>query len=119
MKAINLKEKLGLFTAQWTPQKVAELDHNHIYLAKLEGDFIWHSHDSQDEMFLVVEGRLRMDFQDKQVWLEEGEILVVPKGTDHKPYAPNECSVLIIENANTEHTGGVDDPRRKADHGWI
>jgi len=119
VKAINLKNKLALFAEQWTPKQIAKLDHNHIYLAKLEGDFIWHSHAEQDEMFLVVEGQLRMDFLDKQVWIEAGELLVVPKGTEHKPYAPKECSVLIIENASTEHTGGIDDPRTKVNHDWI
>jgi len=116
MQAINLKQKLELFTDQWTPKIIANVDDNHIYVAKLEGDFIWHSHDDQDEMFLVVEGRLRLDFRDKQVWVEEGEVIVVPKGVEHKPYAPDVCSVLIIENAGTEHTGGIDNPLRKENH---
>ena len=116
MEAINLKQKLGLFSDTWTPKIIASLDSNHIYVAKLEGDFVWHQHDDQDEMFLVIEGRLRLDFKDKNVWLEEGEMLVVPKGVAHKPYAPDGCSVLVIEDAGTAHTGGVDDPRRKQDH---
>ena len=119
MDAINLKQKLGLFTDHWTPKIVSHLDNNHIYLAKFDGDFIWHTHDDQDEMFLVVEGRFRLDFRDKQVWVEKGEMIVVPKGVEHKPFSPEPCSVLIIENAGTEHTGGIDDPLRKEDHDRI
>ena len=119
MKVINLKQKTSLFTEQWTPKIIATLDHNHIYLSKLKGDFVWHNHADQDEMFLVVEGRFRMDFRDEQLWVEEGEIIVVPKGVEHKPFAEEECSVLVIENASTEHTGGVDDPRTKESYDWI
>lgn len=119
MKAINLQEKLGLFSDQWTPKIVANVDNNHVYLAKLEGEFIWHSHEDQDEMFLVISGKLKIEFRDKEVWLEEGEMLVVPKGVEHRPIAPEECAVMIIENANTEHTGGIDDPLRKENHDRI
>ncbi|MBL4838585.1 MAG: cupin domain-containing protein [Kordiimonadaceae bacterium] len=116
MEAINLKQKLGLFKEQWSPKIIANVDENHIYLAKLEGEFIWHTHDDQDEMFLVIAGRLRIDFRDSHVWVEEDELFVVPKGVEHKPYAPEETSVLIIENAGTEHTGGIDSPLRKENH---
>ncbi|NVJ99714.1 MAG: cupin domain-containing protein [Alphaproteobacteria bacterium] len=116
MEAIKIKEKLGLFSAQWTPHVIANVDDNHVFLSKLEGEFVWHAHDSQDEMFLVIDGRFRMDFRDRQVWLEEGDMIVVPKGVEHKPYAPKECSVLVIEKAETDHTGGIDDPRRKEKH---
>ncbi|WP_417463640.1 cupin domain-containing protein [Kordiimonas sp.] len=116
MEAINLKEKLDLFSDTWTPKIVGNVDDNHVYLAKLEGDFIWHAHDDQDEMFLVVDGRFRLDFRDREVWVEQGEMIVVPKGVEHKPYAPEICSVLIIEKADTDHTGGIDDPLRKENH---
>lgn len=116
MKAINLKEKLSLFHEHWTPKVIASLDNNQVFLSKLKGDFIWHNHEGQDELFLVVEGRFRMDFRDKQVWLETGEMIVVPAGVDHKPFAENECSVLVIESSETKHTGGLDDPRRKDTH---
>lgn len=116
MDAIRLKDKLNLFEERWTPKIVASLDDNHVYVAKLEGDFIWHSHDKQDEMFLVLDGRLKIEFRDKEVWLEEGDMIVVPKGMEHRPQAPEPCSVLIIEKADTEHTGGIDDPLRKENH---
>ena len=116
MDAINLHQKLGTFSDTWTPKIVANINNFQVYVAKLEGDFIWHQHDEQDEFFQVIEGRLRIDFRDKQVWLEAGEILVVPKGVEHKPYAPDGCSVLIIENGDTDHTGGIHDPRRKDNH---
>ncbi len=119
MKVINLKEKMSLFTEQWSPKIIAMLDHNHIYLSKLKGDFIWHSHADQDEMFLVVEGRFRMDFRDQQLWVEQGEMIIVPKGVEHKPFSADECCVLVVENASAEHTGGVDDPRTKVSHDWI
>jgi len=119
MKAINLKEKLALFSEQWTPKLIGSIDDYQVYLSKLEGDFIWHTHEGQDEFFLVVEGRFRMDFRNHSVWVEEGESLIVPAGTEHKPFAEHECAVLVIENAKTQHTGGVDDPRRKDVHDRI
>ncbi|MBT5187251.1 MAG: cupin domain-containing protein [Kordiimonadaceae bacterium] len=116
MEAINLKEKFNLFNDQWTPKVITNLDDNHVYLTKIEGDFVWHSHENQDELFIVVEGRFRMDFRDKAVWVEEGEVLLVPAGTEHRPSAEAECKLLVIENAGTDHTGGVDDDRRQEEH---
>ncbi len=113
MKAVDLKEKLSLFSDTWSPKIIADMDDYHIKLAKLEGDFVFHAHDDQDELFIVLEGRLRMDFRDCQQWVEEGQMIVVPKGVEHKPYAPDGCSVMFIGKADTDHTGGVDDPRRK------
>lgn len=119
MNAINLKQKLALFNDQWSPKVIANIDNYHVYLSKIEGDFVWHAHEDQDEFFLVVTGRFRMDFRDKSVWVEEGDTLIVPAGVEHKPYAETECAVLVIENADTQHTGGVDDPRRKDTHDRI
>lgn len=119
MDAINLKDKLSKFSETWTPKVIATIDDFQVYVAKLEGDFVWHAHDEQDEFFQVLEGRLRIDFRDRQVWLEPGEMLVVPKGVEHKPYAPDGASVMIIESAGTDHTGGIDDPRRKENHDRI
>lgn len=116
MKAINIKKKFDLFNDQWTPKVIANLDDNHVYVTKIEGDFIWHSHDDQDELFIVIEGRFRMDFRDRAVWVEEGEMLVVPKGIGHRPCAEEECKLLVIENAGTDHTGGVEDERRQEKH---
>ncbi|MEX0299894.1 MAG: cupin domain-containing protein [Kordiimonas sp.] len=117
---MNLKEKASKFTDTWSPKILADLDDNMVCLAKFDGDFVWHAHDDQDEMFLVVEGRFRMDFRDKQVWVNAGEMIVVPKGVEHKPFAPEEgCTALLIENKGTAHTGGVDDPRKKDEHDRI
>ena len=116
MDVINLKEKLELISETWTPKVVAMMDTSQVFLSKLEGDFIWHTHESQDELFLVVDGRFRMDFRDKQLWVEAGEMIVVPAGVEHKPFAEELCSVLVIEDADTLHTGGIDDPRRRDAH---
>ncbi len=119
MDVINLKEKLGLFKDTWTPKVISKVDGHQVYLAKLEGDFIWHSHADQDEMFLVIEGTLHLEFRDKQVTLNAGEMLVVPKGVEHRPHTEEGCSVMIIEDANTEHTGGIESDLRKENHDWI
>jgi mannose-6-phosphate isomerase-like protein (cupin superfamily) len=119
MDVVNLKEKLELFSDQWSPKIIGEIDNYHVYLTKIEGDFVWHAHEGQDEFFLVVDGRFRMDFREKSVWVEAGETITVPAGTEHKPFASRECAVLVIENAETKHTGGVDDPRRKDTHDRI
>lgn len=112
MDSINLKEKLAGFADQWTPKLIAEMDNHHIKLAKIEGDFVWHAHDDEDELFMVLDGRFRMDYRDKSIWVETGEMIIVPKGVDHKPFAEKECSVLLIEKATVDHTGGVEDDRR-------
>ncbi|TNE65871.1 MAG: cupin domain-containing protein [Alphaproteobacteria bacterium] len=113
MDVVNLRQKLGLFGDLWSPKLVGQLDGHHVKLAKIEGDFVWHAHTDEDELFLVLDGRFRMDYRDRQVWVETGEMVIVPKGTEHKPYAPKECSALLIERATTDHTGGVADPRRQ------
>ncbi len=119
MDVINIKQKLGLFSDTWTPKIISNVDGHQVYLAKLEGDFIWHQHDDQDEMFLVVDGTLNIEFRDKSVTLQAGEMIVVPKGVEHRPHSANGCSVMIIEDAGTDHTGGIDDPLRKENHDRI
>ena len=115
MKPINLAGKLAMFHEQWTPKVIGHIDQYQVKLAKIEGDFVWHAHADEDECFLVLDGRFRMDYRDKRFWVEQGEIILVPKGVEHKPFAPRECSILLIEKAGTDHTGGVDDPRRVQD----
>ncbi|WND02333.1 cupin domain-containing protein [Temperatibacter marinus] len=112
MDVINLSSKLALFTEQWTPKLVGEMDDYHVKLAKIEGDFVFHAHKEEDELFLVLSGRFRMDYRDRSEWVETGEMVIVPKGVEHKPFAEKECSVLLIEKASVDHTGGVEDPRR-------
>jgi mannose-6-phosphate isomerase-like protein (cupin superfamily) len=108
---LNLLEKFTLFEEQWTPKIVGELNGDHLKIAKIEGEFHFHQHDNTDELFLVVKGELLMHFEDKTVTVGEGEIIVVPKGVPHKPEAPSECYILMIERAGTLNTGDVENER--------
>jgi mannose-6-phosphate isomerase-like protein (cupin superfamily) len=107
MDKVNLGERLARIDRHWTPKIVAELNGQHVKLVKFAGEFVWHHHDHEDELFLVVEGRFRMDFRDREVWLEAGELIVVPRGVEHRPYAAEEVSVLLFEPAGTLNTGNV------------
>lgn len=107
MNAINLKEKFNLFNEHWTPKLVAELNGQHVKIARIKGEFIWHKHEQEDELFLVVMGRFRMEFRDKTVLVQEGEIIVVPHGVEHRPVADEEAHILMFEPANTLNTGNV------------
>jgi mannose-6-phosphate isomerase-like protein (cupin superfamily) len=109
MNKVNLQEKLSLFTAHWQPKIVGELNGQHLKLVKFQGEFVWHHHDNEDEMFLVVKGRFRMDFKDHSQWLEEGEFIIVEHGVEHRPFAEEEVSVLLFEPASTLNTGNVED----------
>ena len=103
--AINLKEKLGLIYEQWSPKIIAQLNDYHLKLAKIEGEFIWHSHPETDEAFFVVQGEMRILFRDGEVILNEGELYVVPHGVEHKPVTERECAILLIEPSGTKNTG--------------
>lgn len=108
-QAINLKQKLGLFEEHWTPKVIAEMNDYQFKLVKIQGDFVWHDHPETDETFIVIEGELRIDFRDGAVHLGPGEMVVVPKGVEHKPYAENEVKLMLIEPRgilNTGHEGG-------------
>lgn len=109
-RAINLVEKLGRIDEQWSPRVIAEMNDYQFKLVKLQGDFIWHDHPETDETFIVIAGRVRIDFRDGAVELGPGEMFVVPKGVEHKPYADTEAQVMLIEPrdiANTGHEGGA------------
>jgi mannose-6-phosphate isomerase-like protein (cupin superfamily) len=108
---VNLSEKLGRFSALWSPKIVGELNGQMVKLVKFQGPFVWHKHDVEDEMFLVVHGRFRMEFRDRQVWLEEGEFVIVPRGVEHRPVADEEAHVLLFEPASTLNTGDVRNER--------
>ena len=108
MEKINLKDKLSLFTEHWTPKIVGELNDQQVKLAKLKGEFIWHSHADEDELFYILKGTLKMEFRDKTVELNEGEILIVPRGIEHRPIAEEEVHVLLFEPAATKHTGEIE-----------
>jgi mannose-6-phosphate isomerase-like protein (cupin superfamily) len=104
---VNIAKKLSLFDEHWSPKIVGELNGQHVKLVKLSGEFVWHHHDDEDEMFLVVDGRFRMDFRDREVWIERGEFIVVPRGVEHRPVAEEEASVMLFEPASTLNTGNV------------
>ena len=108
MDKVNLKEKLSLFSAHWRPKIVGELNGQMVKLVKFQGPFVWHSHEAEDEMFMVVAGRFRMEFRDRDVWLEAGEFIVVPRGVEHRPVADEEAHVLLFEPATTLNTGDVE-----------
>jgi mannose-6-phosphate isomerase-like protein (cupin superfamily) len=108
---VNLREKLARINDHWNPRIVGELNGQQVKLVKFQGEFIWHHHDNEDELFLVVEGRFRMEFRDRHVWLEEGEVLIVPRGVEHRPVAEEQVSVLLFEPASTLNTGNVRNER--------
>src|SRR3989454_9539077 len=114
MEKINLREKFDSFTEYWSPKIAGELNGQQVKLVKFQGPFVWHHHDNEDEMFLVVKGRLRMEFRDRHVWLEEGEFLIVPRGVEHRPIADEEAHVLLFEPASTLNTGTVQNERTVA-----
>jgi mannose-6-phosphate isomerase-like protein (cupin superfamily) len=107
MDKINLAEKFAQFGAYWQPKIVGELNGQQVKLVKLKGEFVWHHHDHEDELFLVVEGRFRMELRDRSIELEAGELLVVPRGVEHRPVADEEASVLLFEPAGTLNTGNT------------
>ncbi len=111
MKKVNLAEKLALIPETWSPRLVAEVNGTDVKLAKLHGEFVWHHHPEEDELFLVLAGRLRLEFRDGEVWLEEGEMMVVPRGVEHRPVAPEEVHVLLVEPRGTLNTGNLRDER--------
>ena len=119
MQKINLAEKFGLFTETWSPRILAELNGQHVKLARLEGEFVWHSHEEEDELFLVVEGELRLLFRDGEVLLGPGELCVVPRGVEHKPVAEKQVQVLLLEPASTLNTGTAGGPRTVDAPEWI
>ncbi len=111
MDKVNLLQKLASFADHWSPKVVGELNGQQVKLVKFQGPFHWHHHDDEDELFLVVKGRFRMELRDGDVWLEEGEFLVVPRGVEHRPVAEEEVHVLLFEPATTLNTGNVENER--------
>ena len=114
MEKVNLRQKFSLFGEHWSPKVVGELNGQQVKLVKFQGEFVWHHHDHEDELFLVVKGRFRMEFRDRHVWLEEGEFLIVPRGVEHRPVAEAEAHVLLFEPASTLNTGNVKNERTVA-----
>ncbi|HEX7337569.1 MAG TPA: cupin domain-containing protein [Gemmatimonadales bacterium] len=104
---INLTEKFGLFDDRWSPKIVADLNDSHVKLAKLQGEFVWHRHAEEDELFIVLRGELTIELRDGSVTLGPGEMVVVPRGVEHRPVAPEEVHVMLIEPKEIRHTGDV------------
>lgn len=106
-KAINLNEKVSRLTEHWSPRIIGEVDDNYVKIAKLKGSLAWHKHDNEDELFIVIDGSLSIEFEDRTVILESGDMYIVPKGVMHNPVAKEECSVLLVEKKSTRHTGDL------------
>jgi mannose-6-phosphate isomerase-like protein (cupin superfamily) len=117
--AINLRQKFGLITGQWLPRVVAELNDYQFKLAKIQGEFIWHSHPDTDEVFIVLQGAMAIDFRDGRVELRQGEMFVVPKGVEHKPSAVEECHLMLVEPRGVTNTGDADGERTAPNDVWV
>ncbi len=107
VKVINIQDKLSLFTEYWNPKIVGELNDHKVQVVKLKGEFVWHHHDNEDELFLVLKGQLIIHFRDRDVQVNEGEFVIIPHPIEHKPEAPEEVHILLIEPKNTLNTGNV------------
>jgi mannose-6-phosphate isomerase-like protein (cupin superfamily) len=111
MEVVNLAQKFSLFSDYWNPKVVGELNGQQVRVAKLKGEFVWHQHENEDELFLVVKGRLRMKLRDRDVTINAGEFFIVPKGVEHLPIAEEEVHVVLLEPASTLNTGNVRNER--------
>ncbi len=118
-QVINLQQKLSLFDEQWAPKVIAEMNDYQFKIVKIQGDFVWHDHPDTDETFLVIDGDLRIDFRDGAVHLKPGEMFVVPKGVEHKPYAENEVKMMLIEPRGVLNTGNAGGDLTAENDVWI
>ena len=118
-RPINVFEKFSKFSDQWAPKIIAQMNDYHFKLAKVQGEFVWHSHADTDEVFIVFEGEMRIHFRDREVDLRPGELLVIPRGVEHKPSATRECKIMLVERAGTINTGDAGGPKTAADGVWI
>jgi mannose-6-phosphate isomerase-like protein (cupin superfamily) len=114
METVNLQEKFGKFSEYWKPKIVGELNDSYVKAVKFKGDFVWHHHDNEDELFLVVKGTMRMKFREREELVREGEFIVVPKGVEHCPVADQEAHVVLLEPKSTLNTGNVTNERTVA-----
>lgn len=119
MKKINLKEKFQLFQAHWSPKTIAELNGQAVKIAKVKGEFVWHDHVNEDELFMILKGELKICLENEDILLNEGEIYIVPKGIKHKPVAEEECWILLFEPLQTKHSGEVKSNLTKDKSEWI
>ncbi len=119
LESINLFAKLDFIAEQWSPRIVAQMNDYHFKLAKIEGEFVWHSHVDTDEVFIVLAGRMQIDLPDQTVTLQNGDLFVVPKGIQHKPSARQECHILLVEPVGTINTGDAGGERTLIQDVWI
>lgn len=115
MNKVNLAEKLASFSEHWSPRIVGELNGQYVKLAKLQGEFVWHHHEHEDELFMVIQGELTICLRDEDVLLKEGEFFIIPRGIEHKPVAEQEVHVLLFEPAGTRNTGNIRNERTRDD----
>ncbi len=115
IEKVNLAQKLTLFNDYWNPRITGEINDSYIKLVKLKGEFVWHQHEHEDELFLVLKGRLCIKLRDQEIWLDEGEFVIVPKGVEHCPLAPDEVHVMLLEPKTTVNTGNVQDALTKTE----
>ena len=119
MSKINLRDKLGKFSDHWSPKVIAEMNDYQFKLVKIQGDFVWHNHADTDEVFIVLEGSMRIEFEDETVELSEGEMYVVPKGVRHKPHAEEECKVMLVEPRGVVNTGDSESELTASNDVWV
>ncbi|HZY46133.1 MAG TPA: cupin domain-containing protein [Anaerolineae bacterium] len=115
MEKVNIAQKFSLFNDHWSPKIVGELNDTHVKLVKLKGEFVWHHHETEDELFLVIKGQLLIKLRDQDIQLDEGEFAIIPKGVEHLPIAAEECYVLLLEPKTTLNTGTVQNDRTVVD----
>ena len=118
-KPINIQEKLATFSDHWSPKIIAQMNDYHFKLVKFQGDFVWHVHDDTDEVFIIIDGKMSIEFRDGKVDLKAGEMFVVPKGVEHKPLAENECKIMLVERAGTINTGDAGGELTAEENIWI
>lgn len=119
LTAINFNEKFGKFFDHWSPRVIAQMNDYQFKLVKVEGEFVWHSHPDTDEVFIVIEGTLHIEFRDGQVTLTSGEMFVIPKGVEHKPFANAECKIMIVEPEGIVNTGATTNELTAENDQWI
>ena len=119
MEKVDIAQKFNLFREHWSPKIVGELNDSYVKLAKIKGEFVWHHHENEDELFLVIKGRLLIKFRERDVWLNEGEFLIIPKGVEHLPVAKEEVHILLLEPKSTVNTGNVQNERTVSGEQWI
>ncbi|HIB23919.1 MAG TPA: cupin domain-containing protein [Candidatus Poseidoniales archaeon] len=119
MEKINLREKLSKFSDHWSPKVIAEMNDYQFKLVKIKGDFVWHNHEDTDEVFIVIEGKMKIEFENETVELNEGDMYVVAKGIQHKPSAENECKIMLVEPRGVVNTGNTEGELTTPNDVWI